>query len=117
VIKVRGERHIRPGCLDEFKSVVAAATVHHRNNDGPGTLAFETYLDVTNGVWIALESYTDSDAMLAHLAARLPELTERVARVSDIGRSEVYGVPSKELAALLARLGHGVTIYQPLDSL
>jgi quinol monooxygenase YgiN len=116
-IRVRGERRVRVGCLEEFKQAAAEAMQRHRELDGPGTLGFDTFLDESRGIWVALEHYVDSQAMLKHLAVRDPELTHRISQLSDIGHSEVFGTPSPELATLLSGMGDGVTIYPLLDSL
>jgi quinol monooxygenase YgiN len=116
-IRVRGERRVRADGLEEFKKAAAEAMQRHRELDGPGTLSFDTFLDESRGLWVALEHYVDSQAMLDHLAVRDPELTRRISQVSDIGHSEVFGTPSAELATLLSTMGDGVIIYPLLDSL
>jgi quinol monooxygenase YgiN len=116
-IRVRGERRVRAGCLEEFKQAAAKAMQRHRELDGPGTLSFDTFLDESRGIWVALEHYVDSQTMLKHLAVRDPELTRRISQVSDIGHSEVFDTPSAELATLLSAMGDGVRIYPPLDRL
>lgn len=116
-IRVRGERLIRPGCIEDFKHLAAQAMRRHRELDGPGTLSFDTFIDERQGIWVALEHYADSEAMLDHFRIRSPEISRQLDALSRIGRTEVFGRPSGKLASLLAALGEGVTVFAPLEGI
>lgn len=111
-IRVRGALRVRPGQLSEFKTLAAEMMAVTRERDRR-TLGFETFLDEESGVWIALEHYPDSEALLEHWSLQDRDLKGRFLETCDPEPAELYGAPSPELLAAMGR--YTPRVYAPLD--
>lgn len=91
--------HISPDAADEFNQLVTEALVTIRGE--PGTLQHDWFFSPDGGECLVRETYTSSEAFLAHLAGAGPLL----GRLVELGGGlslDVFGEPS---AALLDVLG------------
>lgn len=103
---------IHEGKLDEFKEIAAQCFTLTKEKD-PGTLQYDWFMDENQTEFVVRERYSDSNAVLAHLA-NLGDLFGKVMRVTDFSL-EVYGNPSEELLKAIATMKPKVySFYQGL---
>jgi len=102
------ELTINDGGLDTFKELAAGYAAAAEENE-PGTTTYQWYLAEDNSKCLLHESFTDSEALLQHLANVGPSLPDLLA-VSPITRVEVFGTPSDAAREALDGLG---SIYFP----
>ena len=100
-IHFRAEFTIEEGKIEEFKKLVQEMSRMVEANE-PDTMVYQFYLNKDETKCIVHETYTNSEAVLAHnnsvaSQTRLP----KVFSVSRISRFDVYGNPSKELQKAL----------------
>jgi len=62
----------------------------------PGTLFFSQYFDHDRSVAISLETYADSDALLAHMKNASGDIRV-VESIATVARTEIFGGVSDEL--------------------
>jgi quinol monooxygenase YgiN len=87
------------GTVEEFKRLSAQAMEIVRTKD-LGTLQYEIYLNDDQSEAIVLERYTDSEALVEHLA-NLGDLAARILATGTVA-GELLGEPSAELQSMLA---------------
>lgn len=102
---------IHEGRLKEFKALAAECIRKVRENE-PDTLQYEWFLNGAQTECVVLEVYSDSAAVLHHIANLGPTLAALLA-ICD-WTFEVFGAPSPELVAATASLN--LTIYSPLQN-
>ena len=93
---------IKPGKLDEFKILIASLVRVTKEQD-PGTLVYEVYLNEEKMECVFLESYKDSQSVLAH-AGNVGHLLEEAQKIADQSL-EVYGDPDEQLKKILDDMG------------
>lgn len=101
------ELTINDGGLDKFKELAAGYAATVEANEAT-TTTYQWYLAEDNSKCLLHEAFTDSDALLQHLANVGPSLPDLLA-VAPITRVEVFGTPSD--AAREALDGLGSTYY------
>lgn len=108
-ISVRAICSIKEGKLDEFKGAAATCRAIVKEKD-TGTLRYDWYLSDDQSVCVVLESYENSDAVLAHMG-NLGDALGALLALSDL-KLEIYGTPSAQLAEAVA--GLDAVQYGPL---
>lgn len=104
-IQATARFQIHEGNLDEFKKVANECIAVTKEKD-PGTLQYDWFLNPDQSEFVVRESYSNSDAVLAHLG-NLGELFDKILQLADFS-IEVYGDPSEELQKAAAALKPGV---------
>lgn len=97
------ELTINDGGLDTFKELAAGYAASVQENE-PTTTTYQWYLAEDNSKCLLHESFTDSEALLQHLANVGPTLPDLLA-VAPITRVEVFGTPSDAAREALDGLG------------
>jgi quinol monooxygenase YgiN len=93
---------IHEGKFASFESI--AQEMIASTQQEPGALVYEWYLSVDHKRCRLVETYADSDAVLAHLNG--PAVQQGVPKLlesSSITRFEVYGDPGPQAAAMLSK--------------
>ena len=93
-IKATALFRIKEDKLEEFKQLIPVFISTVKEQD-PGTLTYDWYLNEDSMECVVLETYADSEAVLAH-AGNVGEHLQKVREVADIS-IELYGDPSEEL--------------------
>ena len=94
---------INEGYLEAFREV-AHQMIENVVENEPGTLIYEWHMSDDNTACHVLESFTDSNAMLAHFAGAA-ELGPRLLDTCKITGMMVFGKPSPEGAQALEQFG------------
>lgn len=97
------ELTVKPGKLNTLKELAKEMTKSIQANE-PGTLNYEWSLDAENKSCHIFESYTDSDAVRAHLGG-FQNFAERFFDSLDVVNFQVYGNPDAALMEALGGLG------------
>lgn len=97
---------IKEGKLEQFKKFIPVLISAVKEKD-PGTLTYDWYLNEDKMECKVLETYSDSQAVLAH-SGNVSELLQKVLEVADLSL-ELYGNPSEELKNAIE--GMAVKIY------
>ena len=97
-IKANALFKIHDGKLEEFKNLIPFFISLVREKD-PGTLTYDWYLNEDTMECTVLESYENSQAVMAH-AGNIGEHLGKVLEIADF-TIEVYGNPSEELKSAL----------------
>lgn len=79
---------IKDGKLEEFKRLIPVLISAGKEKD-PGTLIYDWYLNEGNMECVVLETYSDSQAVIAP-AGNVDELLQKVLEVADLSL-ELYG--------------------------
>src|SRR5688500_16819389 len=105
-LQVTAYWRIHEGQLDEFKKRAEEghSIVKAKDKD---TLVFDWYFNEDLTECVIIETYTDSNALLAHLG-NLGDMLGKLLEVADF-EAEVYGSPSEEL--LKATAGLKIKVY------
>ena len=93
-IKATALIKIKEGKLEEFKQLIPVLISTVKEKD-PGTMTYDWYLKEDSMECVVLETYTDSQAVLAH-AGNVGEQLQKVLEVADLS-IELYGNPTQEL--------------------
>lgn len=97
------ELTINDGGLDTFKKLAAGYAASVEANE-PNTTTYQWYLAADGSKCFLHEEFTDSGALMQHLANVGPSLPDLLA-VSPITRVEVFGTPSAGAREALDGLG------------
>ena len=100
------------GKVEEYKRLSAQSMEIVRAKD-TGTLQYEIYFNDDQSECIVLERYTDSEALIAHLA-NLGDIGQAMLATASVS-GELLGEPSAELRANLA--GSPVRLFTPFLSM
>jgi quinol monooxygenase YgiN len=101
---------IHEGKLDSFEAIVQKMIANTQRE--PGALGYEWCLSADRKRCRIIETYADSDAVLAHLTGpAVQEGVPKMLETSSLNRFEVYGDPGSKAAAMLA--GFGAEIFTP----
>jgi quinol monooxygenase YgiN len=102
------ELTINEGKFSEFESRVQ--TMIARSLEEPGTLGYDFFLSADRKRCTLLETYTDADAVLAHLNGPVvQELLPQLLETSSVTGFAVYGDPGPTAAQTLK--AHGAQIF------
>ena len=101
-IKVIALFKIKEGKLNEFKQGVPGLINAVKKNE-PGALTYDWYLNEEAMECMVLETYADSQALMAH-AGNVGELLQKLMGISDL-TLEVFGNPEAELKKILKDMG------------
>ena len=107
-IKLNALFKIKEDKLDEFKALIPKFITTVKEKD-PGTITYDWYLNEEKMECMVLETYTDSNAVLAH-AANVGELLMKSLEISELS-ADIYGNPSEELSKALEGFGPRVFPY------
>jgi len=107
-IKAKALFKIKEGKLGEFKELIPQFISAVKEKD-PGTIIYEWYLDEERMECVVLESYADSDAVMAHVA-NVGGLLQKSAEFGDL-TLEVFGNPSNELLKVFESIGASIYPY------
>ena len=92
---------IHPGKKEVFKALIPQCIEKVKANE-PGAEKYEWYLNPEETVCMVLETYSDSNAVLAHMG-NVGGLLGELTGISDFS-GELFGNPSDELKAAIAPL-------------
>ena len=104
------ELTIHDGKFDSFERVAQEMIASTQRE--PGALGYEWCLSADRTRCRIVETYADSEAVLAHLKG--PAVQDGIPKLLDtssLNRFEVYGDPGPQAAAMLA--GYGAEIFTP----
>jgi len=107
-IKVNALLKIKNGKLEAFKALVPQFISKVRDEE-PDTLNYDWFLNEATMECMVLENYTDSDAVLSHVA-NVNELLQKLMELADL-KLEIFGNPSNELSAAIEPFGPKVFPY------
>jgi quinol monooxygenase YgiN len=100
-IHFRAEFTIEEGKIEEYKKLVREMSKVVEANE-PDTIGYEFYLNRAETKCIVHETYTNSEAVLAHNVGLASQtILPKIFSVSRISRFDVYGNPSEELQKVL----------------
>ena len=104
-IHIRAEFTIEEGKIEEYKKPVQDMSRVVEANE-PDTINYEFYLNKSETKCIVHETYTNSEAVLAHINGIASQtILPKIFSVSRISKFDVYGNPSEELQKALASVG------------
>ena len=104
-IHFRAEFTIEEGKIEEFKKLVQDMSRVVETNE-PDTINYEFYLNKSETKCIVHETYTNSEASLAHNTGIASQtILPKIFSVSRISKFDVYGNPSEELQKALTSVG------------
>ena len=104
-IHFRAEFIIEEGKIEEYKKLVQEMSKVVEANE-PDTIDYEFYLNRAETKCIVHETYTNSEAVLAHNVGLASQtILPKIFSVSRISRFDVYGNPSEELQKVLTSFG------------
>jgi quinol monooxygenase YgiN len=96
-IHVRAEFDIEDGKIERYKKLVQDMSRAVEANE-PETTRYQFYLDGSETKCIVWETYTSSEAALAHVnGATSQTILPKIFNISKMTKVEVYGKPSEEL--------------------
>ena len=96
---------VHPGKLGEFKALAAECAALVRERD-PGTSLYEWFCNEERSECIAIDSYSSSDAVIAHIRNVGPTM-RRLRQLADVS-VDLLGSPSAELMQTLQFKADGV---------
>jgi quinol monooxygenase YgiN len=100
-IHVRAEFTIEEGKMDEYKKLVQDMSRAVESYE-PETTNYQFYLNRAETKCIVLETYTNSEAALAHInGAASQTILPKIFNISKMTRVEVYGRPNEELRKVM----------------
>lgn len=104
-IHFRAEFTIEEGKIEEYKKLVKEMSRVVEANE-PDTIDYQFFLNRAETKCIVHETYTNSEAVLAHNAGVASQtILPKIFSVSRISRFDVYGNPSEELQKVLTSFG------------
>ena len=101
---------ILEGKFDSFEAIAQEMVASSQQE--AGALRYEWYLSADRKRCRIVETYADSDAVLAHLTGwAVQEGVPKLLEAAGLDRFEVYGDPGAKAASMLAAFG--ATIFAP----
>lgn len=97
------ELALKPEALDEFRSLTRKMV--EATKAEPGALVYERFVSGDGRSVHLYERYADSAAALAHLRTFADRFAAPFSALAERRRVTVYGDPSRELRAVLDRIG------------
>jgi len=114
MVRFTVEMTINEGTFNEFERIVQ--TMIAGSLKEPGTLGYDFLLSADRKRCLLLETYTDADAVLAHMTGPVvKELVPKLLETSSLNRFEVYGDPGPKAAQILK--GMGAETFDPWHKL
>lgn len=105
-IQITAKFKIQTGKLETFKKIAAECVVKVKANE-KDALQYDLFINPEQTEIVVRETYTDSNAVLAHLQ-NVGELLGQLLTMSDF-EGEIYGNMSEELKHALA--GMNIKVY------
>lgn len=100
-IHVRAEFTIEKGKIEEFKKLIQDMSRMVENNE-PDTLCYQFYINRSETICMAHETYTNSESTLAHIQGIASKtILPKIFNISKLNRLDVYGNPSEKLQTVL----------------
>lgn len=93
--------HIHDGKEAEFKETIPQLIAKVKANE-PGAEAYNWYFNSEGNICHVVETYSDSDAVMAHMG-NVGELLGKLMAISDLS-GDIYGSLSEELQAAMGTL-------------
>ncbi len=105
-LQLTSRYQLHDGKLEAFKTLAAKCIALVQENE-PNTLQYDWFFNKDQTECVIRETFTDSDALLAHIA----NLGEVLGEILEMGHfsSEIYGNPTQELMDAVA--GFNVQVY------
>ncbi len=95
---------VNGGQLDAFENIAQEMVAGTQKE--PGALAYEWYLSADPKKGRLIETYADSNALLAHFnGVVVQELIPKLLGIASVTSFEVYGDPGPAASAMLAPFG------------
>ncbi|MEO1225219.1 MAG: antibiotic biosynthesis monooxygenase [Pseudomonadota bacterium] len=110
-ITVLVELAVADGKADAFVEISRRGLEIVRSNE-PGTLSFSQYFNDDRSVAISLETYADSDALLAHMKNASADI-RLVEDIATVVRTEIFGNVSDNVKSTFEAFS--ARIYQPIS--
>jgi quinol monooxygenase YgiN len=108
VVRFTVSLNLAEGKFEEFEKVAKTMLAGARKE--PGTLGYDWCLSSDRRQCRLLETYADSDAVVAHLTgAVVQEYVPKLLGVASLTGFEVYGDPGPTASKILA--GFGATVF------
>jgi quinol monooxygenase YgiN len=102
---------IHEGKLDAFEAIARAMVAGSQKE--PGTLGYEWFLSAERRKCRLMETYTDANAVLAHLNGPVvEELLPKLLGTASVAGSEVYGNPGPKATERFAAFGAEIFEFQ-----
>jgi len=109
-IQLNARFKIHAGQLEQAKELAATCIeIVKEKEAGKGALQYDWFLSPDNSEFVVRETYTDSDAVLTHMA-NLGDPLGKLLQISDF-ELEIYGNPSEELQKAGAALNPKVYLF------
>jgi quinol monooxygenase YgiN len=102
-IRAIAEVSIPEGKISEFKKL-AAKIIDKVEATEPNTLSYEWFLSNDEGKCYVVQSYKDSEAVMAHLG-NIGDLSGPLHEVAPLTGLMIFGSPSDELRQAIERVG------------
>jgi quinol monooxygenase YgiN len=87
---------IEDGKIEEFKKLIQDLSKLVETNE-PNTTNYQFYVNKDETKCIVTETYSSSEAALAHTKGALQTILPKILSVAKMTRIDVYGNPSEEL--------------------
>jgi quinol monooxygenase YgiN len=101
---------IHEGKLNEFQAI--AREMVKATQQEPGTRRYEWYLSSDGTSCQLIETYLDSDALLAHFNGwAVKEGVPKMLKTADVNGFEVYGNPGPQAREILSDFGAEIFLY------
>jgi quinol monooxygenase YgiN len=95
------ELRVRPGQLDNFRTLTAEMVAATRRE--PGVLSYQRFVSEDGTTVHVYERYSDSGVAVAHLEAFAKRFAGRFSKMVERKTFTVFGDPSAELRSMLDR--------------
>lgn len=105
-LQLTSRYQLHDGKLEAFK-ILAAKCISLVQQNEPNTLQYDWFFNKDQTECVLRETFTDSNALLAHIA-NLGEVLGEILAMGDFS-AEIYGNPSQELMDAVA--GLNVKVY------
>jgi len=111
-IQLSAKFSVHSGKESDFKALIPQCIARVKANE-TGAELYEWYLNSEGTICHVLETYTDSNAVLAHIA-NVGDLLGKIFEISDF-QGDMYGDLSEELQAAISTLPiTSYSLYQAL---
>jgi quinol monooxygenase YgiN len=104
VVRLTVELAVKEGQWEEFKSLAETMTTISKTE--PRTLGYEWFSSGDQKRFRLVETYSDSDAVLAHfMGPAVQEFVPKLMGTCTVTGFEVYGDPGQKVAEMVAGFG------------
>jgi quinol monooxygenase YgiN len=114
-IFVRARFDVQPHQKPTFQQVATA--LRELAHGEPGVLSYEWHAGTEPGIYLAVEHFADSTAMMVH-AELAKNLLNKLAESSQMVFMELYGEVSPQLRSMVEPMSESLTVFgvAPLDT-